>query len=326
MASILIIGGGGMVGQKFAHSLAANPLGQDTDEVTLFDIGFPAEGGAPAAAKVPGNVTDSGAMARLAAARPEIVVHLASIVSGEAESNFDLGWEVNAQAFWRFLEAFRAEHDRSEGAYVPKIVFTSSIAAFGAPFPDKIGDEFFCAPQTSYGAQKVICELMLQDFSRKGFCDGLSIRLPTICVRPGKANLAASSFFSGIIREPLNGAEAVLPVSTDVRHWHASPKSAAGFLRHACTMDFTPLGTRRVLNLPGVSCTVAEQIEALREVAGEDVVKLIRPEPDETIMRIVEGWPRDFAPERALSLGFKTEDNFRQIIETYIAEDLKKPA
>jgi nucleoside-diphosphate-sugar epimerase len=312
-----------MVGQKLAHALAKSPLTDRSDNVTLFDLAFP-DGGAPASARVPGNVTNAGAMQRLAAGRPDVVFHLASIVSGEAESDFSLGWQTNMQAFWMFLEAFRAEHVASGGSYRPRIVFTSSIAVFGPPFPDKIDDEFLCAPQTSYGTQKAICELMLSDFSRKGFCDGIAIRLPTICVRPGKANLAASSFFSGIIREPLNGKEAILPVSRDVRHWHASPKSAVGFLRHAGTMDLGRLGTRRALNLPGVSCTVEEQIEALREVAGNDAVALIREDPDETIVRIVAGWPRDFAPARAMDLGFEADRDFRQIIETYIAEDLKK--
>lgn len=323
MAKILIIGGGGMVGQKLAHSLASDPLNAG-DEVTLFDMAFPAEGGAPAAQRLPGNVTDKGAISRLAAGRPDLIFHLAAIVSGEAETDFDLGWNVNMMAFRDFLEALRAEVLASGGAYKPRIVFTSSIAVFGAPFPEKIDDTFFHAPQTSYGAQKAICELMLSDYIRKGFFDGMSIRLPTICVRPGKPNKAASGFFSGIIREPLNGVEAILPVGRDVRHWHASPRSATGFLRHAATLDMALLESRPALNMPGVSCTVEEQIEALREVAGKEAVALIREEPDEAIMAIVKNWPRDFAPERAVALGFRAEDSFRQIIETYIADDLKR--
>ena len=323
MTSILIIGGGGMVGQKLAQSLAAQPLTEAPETLTLFDLGF-AEDGAPADARVTGNVTDAALIASLIAKRPDVIFHLASIVSGEAETDFDLGWSVNTSAFWTFLEAVRAEHLASGGTYRPRVVFTSSIAVFGAPFPDKIDDTFLSAPQTSYGAQKAVCELMLSDFSRKGFLDGLSIRLPTICVRPGKPNKAASGFFSGIIREPLNGKEAVLPVSTDVRHWHASPAAASGFLRHAALIDLETVGTRRALNLPGVSCTVEEQIEALRDIAGNDVVALIKPQPDEAIAKIVEGWPRNFAPERAISLGFTAESNFHDIINTYIAQDLPK--
>jgi nucleoside-diphosphate-sugar epimerase len=226
-------------------------------------------------------------------------------------------------SMWHLLEALRAEHTASNGSYVPRIVFTSSIAVFGGPYPDRISDTFLSAPQTSYGAQKAICELMLSDFSRKGFVDGLSLRLPTICVRPGKPNLAASSFFSGIIREPLNGKEAILPVPDTVRHWFASPKSAAGFLTHAATLDTARLEGRRALNLPGLSCTVAEQIEALRRIAGPSVADLITPRPDPTIMKIVEGWPRNFDPQRAIALGFRAESSFDEIIETYIAEDLR---
>ncbi|MEP2139336.1 MAG: NAD-dependent epimerase/dehydratase family protein, partial [Erythrobacter sp.] len=259
MGQHLIIGGGGMVGQKLAYALAASPIAPD-DTVTLFDLGFPEEG-APAAKRVIGNATDAALIKSLVATRPDTIFHLAAIVSGQAETDFDLGWQVNMAAFQTFLEAVRSEHVASGGTYRPRVIFTSSIAVFGPPFPEKIDDAFLCAPQTSYGAQKAISELLLNDYIRKGFCDGMSIRLPTICVRPGKPNLAASSFFSGIIREPLNGQEAILPVDTDVRHWHASPRSAAGFLHHAATLDTSHLGNRRAMNLPGVSCTVEEQIE-----------------------------------------------------------------
>ncbi|MEM9343525.1 MAG: D-erythronate dehydrogenase [Pseudomonadota bacterium] len=317
MSGALIIGGGGMVGQKLAHRLAAE---RPDLSVTLYDLGFPQQG-APAASRLTANIADAGEAARIAALRPDPIFHLAAIVSGEAEADFDKGWRVNADSFRMFLEAIRAEHVASGGTYRPRVVFTSSIAVFGPPFPDKIGDDFILSPQTSYGAQKALAELMLQDFSRKGFVDGLSLRLPTICVRPGKPNKAASSFFSGIIREPLDGKEAILPVSRDVRHWHASPRSAAGFLAHAATLDTERLNGRRALNLPGVTCTVDEQIEALRDAAGSDVVALIREEPDDTIIRIVGSWPRDFAPDRALALGFKAEETFREIVDVYMAED-----
>ncbi|MEK9729232.1 MAG: NAD-dependent epimerase, partial [Alphaproteobacteria bacterium] len=157
---------------------------------------------------------------------------------------------------------------------------------------------------------------------RKGFVDGISLRLPTICVRPGKANLAASSFFSGIIREPLNGQKAILPVDESVRHWHASPRAAAGFLRHAATLDSRLLENRRALNLPGVSCTVAEQIEALRRAAGQSVVNLIERRPDDTIINIVSSWPRNFTAQRARALGFQAEASFDEVIATYIQDDL----
>jgi nucleoside-diphosphate-sugar epimerase len=164
---------------------------------------------------------------------------------------------------------------------------------------------------------------MITDFSRKGYIDGISLRLPTLCVRPGKANAAASSFFSGIIREPLNGVEAVLPVAETVRHWHASPRAAATFLTHAATMDTQLLNDRRALNMPGVSCTVAEQIEALRAVAGQDAVGLVKREPDEAIERIVRNWPRDFQTDRALELGFEAESSFDEIIQVYLEDDFR---
>jgi len=197
---ILIIGGGGMIGQKLAVRLAEHGLGDHADpRVTLFDLGFPPEG-APAAERITGDLTDPAQLSRLAAARHDVIFHLAAIVSGEAETDFVKGWHTNMVPMWHFLEALRGEHEASGGTFVPRVVFSSSIAVFGAPYPARIGDEFLSAPQTSYGTQKAACELMVSDFARKGFIDGLSIRLPTICVRPGKPNLAASGFFSGIIR------------------------------------------------------------------------------------------------------------------------------
>ena len=176
---------------------------------------------------------------------------------------------------------------------------------------------------TSYGTQKAISELLLADYSRRGFFDGIGLRLPTICVRPGAPNKAASGFFSGIIREPLAGKEAILPVGDEVRHWHASPRAAVEFLLRAAELDLSLLGARRSLNLPGVSVTVGEQIEALRAIAGDKTASLIRREPDETIARIVAGWPRDFDPARAKSLGFHADANFSAIINAYIEDELK---
>ena len=319
MTNILILGGGGMIGQKLAQHIINDAVFTDP-QITLFDRAFPPTG--VAAKTVTGDISDPATAKTLIADKPHVIFHLAAIVSGQAEAEFALGWDVNMMAMWHLLNAVKDAHEASGGAYVPRIIFTSSIAVFGGPFPDKIGDEFLSAPQTSYGAQKAACELMLTDFSRKGFADGLSLRLPTICVRPGKANAAASSFFSGIIREPLNGVEAILPVPDTVRHWHASPRAATKFLTQAARMDTDLLQGRRALNLPGISCTVEEQIEALRRAAGQSVVDLIKPQPDETIMGIVAGWPRNFAPERAISLGFKAESSFDEIIAVYMEEEL----
>jgi len=187
-----------------------------------------------------------------------------------------------------------------------------------------IGDEFLNAPLTSYGTQKAIDELLLSDYSRRGFFDGIGLRLPTICVRPGKPNLAASGFFSGIIREPLAGQEALLPVPETVRHWFASPRAAIGFLIHSLRIKTEELGARRNLTMPGISATVGEQIEALRRVAGEKTVKLIRRQPDQVILRIVEGWPRNFDPRRALSLGFRADASFEEIIRIHLEDELRR--
>ena len=316
MTSILIIGGGGMIGQKLAASFGKN------EKVSLLDVAFPEKSDLNAT-RIYGSICDAKIMEKMLNSLPKTIFFLASVVSGEAEENFLKGWDVNVQAFWDFLNNIKKLHVQSEGQYKPKVIFTSSIAVFGSPFPEKIPDNFLSAPRTSYGAQKVCCELMLNDFIRKGFCEGLAIRLPTICVRPGKPNLAASSFFSGIIREPLNGLKANLPVSTDVRHWHASPRSAVGFLRHAESLKQGVLTFNSALNMPGLSCTVEEQIEALRALAGNDVVNLIKFKPDEKIIEIVKGWPQNFDTQKAEILGFKAEKSFEEIIQIFIEDELK---
>src|SRR3954449_9661465 len=238
-----------MVGRKLTERLLRDGrLGKtDITKMTLQDLVAPTK---PANTSIPIDVVasdfaDAGAAAPLVAERPEVIFHLAAIVSGEAEAEFEKGFRINLDGTRHLIDAIR----NVGGGYKPRLVFTSSIAVFGAPFPDKIGDEFFHTPLTSYGTQKSICELLINDYTRKSLVDGISIRLPTICVRPGKPNKAASGFFSNIMREPLAGEEAVLPVSEDVRQWHASPKSAVGFLIHAATMDSARLGARRNLTM-----------------------------------------------------------------------------
>jgi nucleoside-diphosphate-sugar epimerase len=322
---ILIIGGAGMVGRKLTERLAKDGTlgGKPINSVTLHDV-VPPEAPAGAPFKVTTLASDfsaPGEADKLVASRPDMVFHLAAIVSGEAEQDFDKGYRINLDGTRHLFEAIR-QQTLKDPAYKPRVVFTSSIAVFGAPFPDAIGDEFLTAPLTSYGTQKAIGELLLSDYTRKGFFDGIGIRLPTICVRPGKPNKAASGFFSNIIREPLAGHEAVLPVAEDVRHWHASPRSAVGFLLHAATIDGDTVGPRRNLSMPGLACTVGEQIEALRRVAGEKVVARIRREPDPAIIRIVAGWPRNLDPRRALALGFTAETRFDDIIRAHIEDEL----
>ena len=317
---VLIIGGAGMVGRKLAERLASDGrLGsREISHLHLYDV-VPAE--KPAGARFPveistGDLSQASESTRLVADRPEMIFHLAAIVSGEAEQDFDKGYRINLDGTRYLLEAVR------QAGHKPRVVFTSSIAVFGAPFPEAIGDQFFTTPLTSYGTQKAIGELLLADYTRKGMLDGIGIRLPTICVRPGKPNKAASGFFSNIIREPLAGQEAVLPVGEDVRHWHASPRSAVGFLLHAATIDGAKVGPRRNLTMPGLSCTVGEQIAALKKVAGDKVVARIRREPDPTIIGIVAGWPRNFDASRAESLGFKSEKTFEDIIRAHIDDEL----
>ena len=213
------------------------------------------------------------------------------------------------------LESLHAAH------YCQRFVFATSNAFFGAPFPDPIPDDFHLTPLTSYGTQKAIGELLLNDYSRLGFFDGIGLRLPTICVRPGKPNKAASGFFSNIIREPLKGEEAVLPVDETVRHWHASPRAAVGFFLHAAEMDLDRVGPRRCLTMPGVGATVADQIEGLRKVAGDKAAGLIRREPDPVIKRIVSGWPTTFDASRARELGFQADESFEAIVRAHIEDE-----
>jgi D-erythronate 2-dehydrogenase len=320
---ILVLGAAGMVGRKLSERLLRDGrLGKNgITRLTLHDVVEPAK---PEKTDFPvetvaGDFAVSGAAEKLIAGRPDVIFHLAAIVSGEAELDFDKGYRINLDGTRMLLDAIRL----AGGGYKPRVVFTSSIAVFGAPFPDAIGDEFFHTPLLSYGTQKAIDELLLADYSRRGFVDGIGIRLPTICIRPGLPNKAASGFFSNILREPLAGKEAVLPVSEDVRHWHATPRSAVGFLLHAGTMDLAAAGPRRNLTMPGLSATVGEQIAALKRVAGEKVAARIKREPDPFIMGIVAGWPRNFEAKRARELGFTTaEKTFDDIIRIHIDDEL----
>jgi D-erythronate 2-dehydrogenase len=320
---VLVLGAAGMVGRKLCERLLRDGrLGKaEITRLTMHDVVAPNK---PEKAPFPVETVASdfavpGAAEKLIAGRPEMIFHLAAIVSGEAELDFDKGYRINLDGTRMLLDAIRS----SGGGYKPRLVFTSSIAVFGAPFPEKIGDEFFNTPLLSYGTQKAIGELLLSDYSRRGFMDGISIRLPTICIRPGLPNKAASGFFSNILREPLAGKEAILPVSEEVRHWHATPRSAVGFLLHAGTMDLGAVGPRRGLTMPGLSATVGEQIAALKRVAGEKVAARIKREPDPFIVGIVDGWPRDFEAKRARSLGFTTaEKTFDDIICIHIEDEL----
>ena len=321
---VLIIGAAGMVGRKLTARLVSDKGldGRPVEKMTLVDVikpdhpaGFT---GAVEALEV--DVSEPGQAETLIASRPDVIFHLAAIVSGEAELDFEKGYRINLDGTRQLFDAIRLAN--GEDGYKPRVVFTSSIAVVGAPLPFPIPDDFHLTPLTSYGTQKAICELLLADYSRRGFFDGIGIRLPTVCIRPGKPNKAASGFFSNILREPLIGQEAVLPVPEDVRHWHTSPRSAVGYLIHGATIDLERVGSRRSLSMPGVSATVGEQIEALRRVAGEKAVRLIRRKPDEMIMKMVAGWAPGFEAKRATELGFTAEKNFDEIIRVHIEDEL----
>ena len=319
---ILITGAAGMIGRKLvARLVTAGALnGEPIDKLTLIDVSAPQklQGFTGSVVTSAADIADATAARAAVAGRPDVIFHLAAVVSGEAELDFEKGVHVNLDGSRALIEAIRV---MGEG-YRPRLVFTSSIAVFGAPFPETIADDFHLTPLTSYGTQKAIVELLLADYTRRGFLDAIGIRLPTIVVRPGRPNKAASGFFSSIIREPLNGEEAVLPVEDSVRHWYASPRAAVGFLVHAAGVDRENLGPRVNLTMPGVCCTVAEQIAALRRIAGDKVAARIRREPDPLVARIVAGWPSRFDPRRALALGFQAEASFDEIIRVHIADEL----
>lgn len=322
---VMILGGAGMVGRKLAERIVAEGGlgGKPVEHLTLIDViapmtphGFIGTTDCTAA-----DLSVPGTAAEVLTTRPDIIFHLAAIVSGEAETDLDKGYRVNLDGMRFLLDAIRAEQAKG-GSWKPRVVFSSSIAVFGGDMPDVIGDEYFQTPGTSYGTQKAMCELLLADYARRGFIDGIGLRLPTVCVRPGKPNLAASGFFSNIIREPLIGLPAVLPVSDTVQHWMASPRATIGFLVHAAGLDTSLLRGRTTLSMPGLSVTVAEQIAALEKVAGPKAVALIRREPDERIIRIVDTWARGFDTTRAAGLGFVAETKFEEIIQVHIEDEL----
>ena len=315
---VAVTGAAGMIGRKLVARLGEDGrLGDaELERLTLMDVEAPDP--PPSGESFAGDLADPATAQRLVDGRPDVIVHLAAVVSGEAEADFDKGYRVNLDGTRTLLETIRAAE------YRPRLVLASSIAVFGAPLPTPIPEDFATLPLTSYGTQKAIDELLLADYSRRGFVDGVGIRLPTICIRPGAPNKAASGFFSNILREPLVGKEAVLPVPETVRHWHASPRSAVGFCLRAATVDTAEIGPRRTLSMPGLSATVGEQIEALRRVGGEAAVRLIRHEPDPQIMEMVGNWAAALDASRAERLGFVAETSFDEIIRVHLEDELHR--
>jgi len=317
---VVITGAGGFIGRKLVNRLVSQGeiAGRRITHLTQADLTPPPE---PKTSPFPitsigGDLSQSGEAERLVAEPHDLVVHLATLASGGSEEDFDGGMNANFHATRFLWEAIR------QAGHHPRVVFTSSIAVFGAPFPDPIPDEFHLQPLTSYGVQKAIGELQLMDYTRKGFFDGIAIRLPTVVVRPGKPNSAASSFFSGIIREPLQGIEAQCPVDKSQLHWFASPRAVLGYLLHASTIDGDKMGPRRALTMPGLGLSIGEVVEALERVAGADVTKLIRFERDERIANIVTGWPTRFTTTRGKALGFEADPDFDTIIQAFMTDEL----
>ena len=321
--SILVTGSAGMLGRKLVERILRDGHlgGRQLGELLLSDV-VPTELPADAPAGSRAFVTDCsqpGAAAELVTSRPQVIFHLAAVVSGEAEADFDKGYRINFDGSRALFEAIRQE------GYVPRLVFASSIAVFGGLFPEVIPDNFFTTPLSSYGTQKAMVELLVADYTRRGFLDGVAIRLPTITIRPGKPNKAASGFYSNILREPLHGKHAVLPVDESMRHWFASPRAAIGFLIHAANIDSNSLGQRRTLTMPGLSATVGDQLAALRRVAGEEAVALVKREPDAAIAKIVTTWPQRFAATDAQALGFVAESTFDEIVAVYMEDEMPRP-
>jgi nucleoside-diphosphate-sugar epimerase len=317
---ILLIGAAGMIGRKLAARIAATglPGAAPVTALHLVDVvAPPVPDGLPGAIHAEAaDLSAPGTPARLVADRPDVILHLAAVVSGEAETDMDKGYAVNLDGTRALLDAIRAVP-----GWCPRLVFASSLAVFGPPFPARIPDDFAPQPATSYGTQKLIAELLINDYTRKGILDGLSLRLPTICVRPGAPNRAASGFFSGILREPLAGLPADLPVPETTRHYFASPRAAVGFFLHAATLDTSGMDHRRALTMPGLSATVADQIEALRAAAGDVAVTLIHRTEDPLVARIVAGWGADYTAERSRALGFTAETDMHAILRAHIEDE-----
>jgi nucleoside-diphosphate-sugar epimerase len=322
---VLITGGAGLLGARLARQLLkrgtlADVQGRQTaiTRITLLDV-VPAQGFDDARVRVvTGDIADETTIASVLTPETQSVFHLAAIVSGHAEADFDLGMRINFDATRLILERARRNGN------CPRLVFTSSVAVFGGELPAQVPDNQLLMPQSSYGAQKVMGELLVNDYSRKGYIDGRALRMPTVCVRPGAPNKAASSFASGIIREPLNGLEAVCPVAADTLLWLLSPRYAIESLIHGHDVDGGLFGGSRALSLPGLAVSVQEMVAALERVAGSDVVKRIRWQPDPAIARIVNSWPGNFDTQRANAIGFGCDADFDSIVQAYIEDELEK--
>ena len=339
--NVLITGAAGFLGQRLARALlqrghlqSSAGIAEPIDELCLFDVITPAavahdevvdalvssaNHSRPRSARIPirsitGDIRDGALLRSLIDERTTAVFHLSAVVSGTAEADFDLGWSINLDGSRALLEACRHSGARA------RVVFTSSVAVYGGKLPALVTDHTPLNPQSSYGAQKAMGELLLTDYNRKGFVDGRILRLPTISVRPGRPNGAASSFASGMIREPLAGESALCPVDAQTPLWLLSPARAIEALVHGYELPTEAIGISRTINLPGLSQTAAEMAQALTRVAGTEVAARIDWRPDERVERIVASWPAAWDTTRALEMGFKSDADFDSVIRAYQSE------
>jgi nucleoside-diphosphate-sugar epimerase len=324
--NVVITGGAGFLGMRLARKLLERGTLHDRegrnrsiDRIVLVDVTEAAAVVDARVSRVKGDISDPALLTRIIGADTAAIFHLAAIVSGMAEADFDLGMRINVEATRHLLEACRA------AGHCPRVVFTSSVAVYGGVLPEIISETTALNPQTSYGIQKAIAELLLSDYSRKGFIDGRALRLPTISVRPGRPNAAASSFASGIVREPLHGEDAVCPVDPATRVWLASPNTAIDGLITAHELPDAALGDRRSVNVPGISVTAGEMVAALARVAGPGVAGRVRWACDPRIDRMMRGWPGALDDSRARALGFPADESFDAMIRRYMEEDMRAP-
>lgn len=307
---IIILGAGGMLGQKLAKSISAGALG--AAELMLVDLVAPKP--LPGVQVFSLDLCQPGAAQAIADMQPDMVVHLAAVVSGQAEAEFDFGYHVNLDATRALAEALRAMPTQ------PRLIFSSSLAVYGPPFPTPVPEDFRPNPASSYGTQKALAELLLADYTRKGFLRATSLRLPTVTIRPGAPNAAASGFLSGILREPIHGKTTQLPVPENSAVWVASPDITVAGILHAMKLEWDELCDPNPLNLRGITVTVGQMLEALVTQVGPDARRLVQDRPNEDIARIVTSWPSAFVTDRAERLGFPVNENIQQIIAEYRSE------
>ncbi len=322
---VLITGGTGFIGRRLAMTLLqrgslAHGSGKERpiDAVTLFDVAAPAVP-LPVDPRLElrtGDIGDPATVKALFNGEVGCVYHLAAVVSAGAEQDFELGVRVNLEGTRNVLEAARAM------GTAPTLVLASSVAVYGGDMPKVVGDGFHTTPTTSYGTQKAASELLVNDYSRRGFVDGRALRLPTVVVRPGKPNKAASTWASSIIREPLQGEQTVCPVGPEQEMWLLSARKAVDAFIHAAELPAEAWGKNRTVALPGITRTVHQMVKALTNVAGKSVAARIRWQPDPFIQRIIDGWPTRFAPKRGLELGFTADERFEDVVQAFIEDEL----